>query len=165
MSVADPIAVDDFYNPATWENPYPAYSAWRNRSPVIAPIPFMLSDGSELEAYSWLLLKHEQVYAVLRDHETFSSDFLPVPNGPPRLPLIQDDPPRYAVLRRLVNKAFTARRIAQIGPWIRENAAEMVDAMGEGEADVIDSLAIPPPVWVIARLLGVPGSDYLTFKR
>jgi len=74
-------------------------------------------------------------------------------------------PQRYAVLRRLVNKAFTARRIAQIGPWIRENAAEMVDAMGEGEADVIDSLAIPPPVWVIARLLGVPGSDYLTFKR
>ena len=102
---------------------------------------------------------------MLRDHETFSSDFLPVPNGPPRLPLIQDDPPRYAVLRRLVNKAFTARRIAQIGPWIRENAAEMVDAMGEGEGDVIDSLAIPPPVWVIARLLGVPGSDYLTFKR
>jgi len=37
--------------------------------------------------------------------------------------------------------------------------------MGEVEADVIGGLAIPLPVRVIARLLGVPGSDYLTFKR
>src|SRR5215469_1133086 len=165
MSVADPIVVDDFFKPATWENPYPAYSAWRDRSPLIARMPFVLPDGSELRAYSWLLLKHEQVYGALRDHETFSSDFPPVPNGPPRLPLIQDDPPRHAVSRRLVNKAFTARRIAQIEPWIRETAAELVAAMGEGEADVIGRLAIPLPVKVIARLLGVPGTDYLTFKR
>lgn len=69
------------------------------------------------------------------------------------------------MLRRLVNKAFTARRIAQIEPWIRENAAELVAAMGEGEAEVIGGLAIPLPVRVIARMLGIPGSDYLTFKR
>ena len=102
---------------------------------------------------------------MLRDHETFSSDFPPVPNGPPRLPLIQDDPPRHSVLRRIVNKAFTARRIAQLEPWIRETAAELLAAMGSGEADVVASLAIPLPVRVIARLLGIPGSDYLTFKR
>ncbi|MGB6088343.1 MAG: cytochrome P450, partial [Candidatus Binataceae bacterium] len=151
--------------PATWENPYPAYSFWRARSPFIARIPFVLPDGSELEAYSWLVLKHDEVYGVLRDHETFSSDFPPVPNGPPRLPLIQDDPPRHSVLRRIVNKAFTARRIAQLEPWIRETAAELLAAMGSGEADVVASLAIPLPVRVIARLLGIPGSDYLTFKR
>ena len=165
MSAAEPVIVEDFFKPATWENPYPAYRKWRERSPLIARIPFVLPDGSELEAYSWLLLRYDEVYGALRDHETFSSDFPPVPNGPPRLPLIQDDPPRHAVLRRLVNKAFTARRIAQIEPWIRENAAELVAAMGEGEAEVIDGLAIPLPVGVIARLLGIPGSDYLTFKR
>jgi cytochrome P450 len=163
--MSDPIIVEDFFKPTTWEDPYPAYSAWRERSPLIARIPFVLPDGSELEAYSWLLLKHDQVYGALRDHETFSSDFPPVPNGPPRLPLIQDDPPRHAVLRRLVNKAFTARRIAQLEPWIRENAEQLVEAMGDGEADVISGLAIPLPVRVIARLLGVPGGDYLTFKR
>jgi cytochrome P450 len=165
MSAGEPVVVEDFYNPATWENPYPVYSAWRERSPLIARIPFVLPDGSELEAYSWLLLKHDEVYGALRDHETFSSDFPPVPNGPPRLPLIQDDPPRHAMLRRLVNKAFTARRIAQLEPWIRENAEELIGAMGEGEADVIGGLAIPLPVRVIARLLGIPGSDYMTFKR
>lgn len=163
--MSEPIIIQDFFNPSTWENPYPAYSAWRERSPLIARIPFVLPDGSELEAYSWLLLKHDEVYSALRDHDTFSSDFPPVPNGPPRLPLIQDDPPRHAILRRLVNKAFTARRIAQLEPWIRETAEQLVGAMGDGETDVISGLAIPLPVRVIARLLGVPGSDYLTFKR
>jgi len=38
-------------------------------------------------------------------------------------------------MRRLVNKAFTARRIAQLEPWIRENAEELIAAMGEGEPD------------------------------
>src|SRR5215469_6627778 len=163
--MSEPIIVQDFSKPSTWENPYPAYSAWREQSPMIARIPFVLPDGSELEAYGWLLLKHEQVYSVLRDHETFSSDFPEVPNGPTRLPLIQDDPPRHALMRRLVNKAFTARRIAQLEPWIRENAEELIAAMGEGEPDVIGGLGIPLPVRVIARLLGIPGSDYLTFRR
>jgi cytochrome P450 len=165
MRTGEPVIVEDFFKPATWENPYPAYSAWRDRSPLIARVPFVLPDGREIEAYSWLLLKHDEVYGALRDHESFSSDFPPVPNGPPRLPLIQDDPPRHAVLRRIVNKAFTARRIAQIEPWIRDTAAELVAAMGAGEKDVIGALAIPLPVRVIARLLGIPGSDYLTFKR
>jgi cytochrome P450 len=165
MSAEQPLIVEDFFKPATWENPYPAYSFWRARSPFIARIPFVLPDGSELEAYSWLVLKHDEVYGVLRDHETFSSDFPPVPNGPPRLPLIQDDPPRHAVLRRIVNRAFTARRIAQLEPWIRETAVELLAAMGSGEGDVVAGLAIPLPVRVIARLLGIPGSDYLTFKR
>jgi len=165
MRAEEPLVVHDFYKPATWQNPYPAYSTWRERSPFIARTPFVLPDGTELESYTWLVLKHDEVYGVLRDHETFSSDFPAVPNGPPRLPLIQDDPPRHALLRRIVNKAFTARRIAQLEPWIRETTAELIDAMPEGEADVIEGLGVPLPVRVIARLLGVPGADYLSFKR
>jgi cytochrome P450 len=78
MGAREPSVVDDFFKPATWENPYPVYSAWRDRSPLVARMPFVLADGSELEAYSWLLLKHDEVYGALRDHETFSSDFPPV---------------------------------------------------------------------------------------
>ena len=68
----------------------------------------------------------------------------------PRLPLVQDDPPRHAVLRRLVSKAFTARRIAQLKPWIRRNAEELLEAMGDREAEVMGGLAVPLPVRVIA---------------
>src|SRR5215472_6334337 len=137
MSTLEPRIVEDFYRPATWENPYPAYCRWRDQSPLVARMPVVLPDGRELEAYSWLALRHAEVHRVLRDHETFSSDPPKLPNGPPRLPLIQDDPPRHSVMRRLVNKAFTARRIAQLEPWIRQNAEQLIDAMGQGEADVI----------------------------
>ena len=165
MSTGEPLIVEDFFNPATWENPYPAYSVWRQRSPIVARMPFVMVDGTELEAFSWLMLRHEEAYRVLRDHETFSSDPPQVPGMPPRLPLLQDDPPHHAILRRLVNKAFTARRIAQLEPWIRENAEELIGAIGAGEGDVVGGLAIPLPVKVIARLLGIPGEEYLAFKR
>jgi len=129
-------------------------------------MPFVLPDGSEIETFNWLLLRHREVYGVLRDHETFSSEPPQVPGlSVPRLPLVQDDPPRHSVLRRLVSKAFTARRIAQLEPWIRQNAEELLEAMVGGEAEVMDGLAVPLPVRVIARLLGIPGEDYVAFKR
>src|SRR5215469_15208294 len=142
--MSEPVIVQDFSNPTTWENPYPAYSAWRERSPMIARIPFVLPDGSELEAYGWLLLKHAQVYSVLRAHETFSSDFPEVPNGPPRLQLIQDDPLRPRPSRRSVARRF---RESTVPP--ARCAAQLIGAMGEGEADVMSGLAIPLPVRVI----------------
>ena len=166
MSVGEPAVVEDFFRSTTWADPYRAYSRWRERSPVLARMPFVLPDGSEIETFNWLLLRHREVYGVLRDHETFSSEPPQVPGlSVPRLPLVQDDPPRHSVLRRLVSKAFTARRIAQLEPWIRHNAEELLEAMGDGETEVMDALAVPLPVRVIARLLGIPGEDYVAFKR
>ena len=166
MSIREPALIEDFLRSATWADPYPVYSRWREQSPVLARMPFVLPDGSEIETYNWLLLRHREVYSVLRDHETFSSEPPQIPGlSVPRLPLVQDDPPRHSVLRRLVSKAFTARRIAQLEPWIRQNAEELLDSMGSGETEVMDGLAVPLPVRVIARLLGIPGVDYVAFKR
>src|SRR5215469_2385657 len=121
MSAGEPALVEDFSRSATWADPYAAYSRWREQSPVLARMPFVLPDGSEIETFNWLLLRHREVCAVLRDHETFSSEPPQIPGIPvPRLPLVQDDPPRHSVLRRLVSKAFTARRVAQLEPWIRQ---------------------------------------------
>lgn len=166
MSVGEPALVEDFLRSATWSDPYPIYSRWRERSPVLARMPFVLPDGSEIETFNWLLLRHREVYGVLRDHETFSSEPPQIPGlSVPRLPLVQDEPPRHSVLRRLISKAFTARRIAQLEPWIRQNAEELLDLMGDGETELMDGFAVPLPVRVIARLLGIPGEDYVAFKR
>jgi cytochrome P450 len=166
MSIGEPALVEDFLRSATWADPYPVYSRWREQSPVLARMPFVLPDGSEIETFKWLLLRHREVYSVLRDHKTFSSEPPQILGlSVPRLPLVQDDPPRHSVLRRLVSKAFNERRIAQLEPWIRQNAEELLDSMGDGEAEVMDGLAVPLPVRVIARLLGIPGEDYVAFKR
>jgi cytochrome P450 len=105
------------------------------------------------------------VYSALRDHETFSSENLMAGRFGPPIVLIQDDPPRHTRFRRLVNKVFTLKRVEALEPWITSIAHELLDEIGDGTADVVESYTVPLPVKVIARLLGIPGEDYATFKR
>lgn len=93
------ITGDIFGKPETWENPYPAYSQFRDRSPVVAEWPIVLLEGTQARVHTWLLLKYEQVSAALRDPVTFSSEN-PAPGlTAPRLVMIQDDPPRHTRFR------------------------------------------------------------------
>ncbi len=150
----------------TFANPYPVYRALRPHSPVrYISIPGGSSSQVKDPVWAWGLLRYEDVYNALRDHETFSSESPMAGQFGPPLVLIQDDPPRHTRFRRLVNKAFTLRRVEELTPWIASIAQELLDEIGEGETDLVDAYTIPLPVKVIARLLGIPGEDYVTFKR
>ena len=70
--------------------------------------------------------------------------------------MLELEPPRHTRLRGLVLRAFTSRRIAAMGPEVAALAHQLVDALPEGEFDLIRHFAQPIPVIVIARLLGVP---------
>jgi cytochrome P450 len=146
-------------------DPYPLYHALRVQSPVrYIGIPASEAIGNS-PVWSWGFLKFEDAYAALRDHDTFSSDNPHAGQFGPKLVLIQDDPPRHTHFRRLVNRAFTLRRVQALEPWIAEIANALLDEIREGEQDIVESYTVPLPVKVIARLLGIPGEDYLTFKR
>jgi len=147
-------------------NPYPVYQALREHSPVhYVSIPANPSSGIDRPIWAWGLLKYHDVYTALRDHETFSSES-PVAGqfGPP-LVLIQDDPPRHTRFRRIVNKAFTLKRVEALEPWITKIADELLDHIGNQETDMVEAFTVPLPMRVIARLLGIPEEDYATFKR
>jgi cytochrome P450 len=134
MSIEDPAMTDVFGQPETWANPYPAYRQFRDRSPLAAHWPIVLLDGTKIDAYVWLLLKYDQVSAALRDPATFSSQN-PAPGiVAPQLVMISDDPPRHTRFRRLVNKAFTARRIAELEPWIKAVAEGLLDQIAIGKS-------------------------------
>ncbi|GAA2571449.1 MULTISPECIES: cytochrome P450 [Streptomyces] len=77
------------------------------------------------------------------------------------------DPPDHTRLRRLVAKAFTARRMNQMRGEVRGLADRLVDDMlaGGGPADVVEDLARLLPVNVICDLLGVPFEDRHVFRR
>ncbi|MFF4345222.1 cytochrome P450 [Kitasatospora sp. NPDC001540] len=77
------------------------------------------------------------------------------------------DPPDHTRLRKLVNKAFTARRVEQMRADIKFRCARLIDAMVEkGQpADLVEDMARPLPVSVICDLLGVPFSDHQTFRK
>jgi len=148
-------------------NPYPVYRQLRERSPFYyVDLPAGSVPGIEEPLQSWALMKFADVYGALRDHETFSSANNPlVGKAFPPLVLILDDPPRHTRFRRLVNKAFTLRRIEALTPWITSVASELLDDARLGEIDIVQRYTVPLPVKVIARLLGIRGGDYETFKR
>ncbi|WAM00538.1 cytochrome P450 family protein [Streptomyces sp. Je 1-369] len=64
-------------------------------------------------------------------------------------------------LRSLVSRAFTARRVAELGPRIEELTSELLDGLdraaaeGDGVADLRTHFALPLPMGVICELFGV----------
>ncbi len=147
----------DLTDPAFLADPYPAYQRLRNEDPVHRVAPG-----------TWVLSRYEDVARALRDHDTFSS--APMNMGAPGFKfLIGADPPDHTRLRRLVTRPFHPAAIAQLEPRIRAISDELVDelvvANERGEADLVEHLAYPLPVIVIAELLGIPIERRADFKR
>ncbi|MEQ4722304.1 cytochrome P450 [Nonomuraea sp. B19D2] len=63
--------------------------------------------------------------------------------------------------RKLIGKAFTAKRVSNMQPGMEAMAGRLVDEMVKqgSPADLVTALGFPLPVWVICDLLGVPDSD------
>ncbi|MFC4587667.1 cytochrome P450 [Sphaerisporangium corydalis] len=63
--------------------------------------------------------------------------------------------------RRLVGRAFTAKRVLAMRPRVEAMAGRLVADMVErgSPADLVAGLGFPLPVWVICDLLGVPDAD------
>jgi cytochrome P450 len=76
------------------------------------------------------------------------------------------DPPEHTVLRRLVSKAFTPRRVASLEDEIRSLCATLLDPFsGSSGFDYVQDFGAKLPAYVIAALLGVPPSDRETVRH
>ncbi|MEU4929645.1 cytochrome P450 [Streptomyces yokosukanensis] len=80
--------------------------------------------------------------------------------------ILSMDPPDHTRLRSLVAKAFTVRQVEKLRPRIRELTSTLLDRMEAAgpPVDLVDSYALPIPVAVICRLLGVPEEDRPRFR-
>ncbi|MEU5725172.1 cytochrome P450 [Micromonospora sp. NPDC047738] len=115
---------------------------------------------------AWLATRHADVRTVLGDPR-FSRAAATGRDEPRNTPhqqqtgILSMDPPDHTRVRRLVAKAFTARRVDELRPRTRAVAEELVDGMlAAGQpADLVEYLATPLPIRVICDLLGVPVSD------
>jgi cytochrome P450 len=118
-----------------------------------------------------LVARYEHVTSVLRDHSTFSTrrPEIPLrervdPFGAPTI--LTSDPPVHSRLRKLVSKAFTPRRVAELEPRVRAITNELLDRVSSaGGFDAMVDLANRLPVIVIAEMLGVSTDDHEQFKR
>lgn len=74
--------------------------------------------------------------------------------------LLTSDDPAHKRLRRLIGKAFTPKRVSELGPRISQITDELVSDLARDDAfDLIERFALPLPVRVIAELVGVPEQD------
>jgi cytochrome P450 len=114
----------------------------------------------------WILSRLDDVRAAARDDVNLSSA-----DGPTlvrfRTPvLVSLDGEKHARQRRQVLPAFTKAALDSWRPIIDRLAAETVhEVLANPGCDVVQRLAIPMPVRLIAQLLGVPDTDVDDFRR
>jgi cytochrome P450 len=119
----------------------------------------------------WLATRYADVKIVLGDPR-FSRAAAIGPDEPRSMArpseegtLLATDPPEHTRLRRVVAKAFTARRVEELRPRTTQIAEELLDRVIEAgpPADLVEHFATPLPVTVICELLGVPEKDRGSF--
>jgi cytochrome P450 len=84
---------------------------------------------------------------------------------PQRNTLLTADPPVHTRFRKLVNLAFSMKRVDAIEAQIRGIAERLIDAFpADGRIDFVHDFAVPLPVAVIASQIGIH-DDVATVKR
>ena len=115
--------------------------------------------------HAWTVARYHDVRSVSRDPERFRSGGGVLMNDPIRngseLPgsILHMDPPRHAEWRKLTSRWFTPRAVGTLEDTVRASVRGVLDEVAPGDTvDLVDAIAAPIPVLVIAELLGV-GQD------
>jgi cytochrome P450 len=146
-----------------FSDPYSVHARLRAQHPVAQVI---MPGGTP----AWLVTGYAQARAALTDPRLLKlpKGWRPESDSPFAaldLHMLNSDPPDHERLRKLVNKAFTARRVEQLRPRITAIAEELLDDMStRPEVDLLAAFAFPLPVTVICELLGVPVADRDQFR-
>jgi cytochrome P450 len=124
--------------------------------------------ASKLDAGYWVLSKYQDVIDVSRNPHLYSSAvgtaFL-FDAGEADLPglqamLVNMDPPGHVKYRRLVQRGFTPRMVAELEPRIRAHAKRIVDNVArKGSCEFVTELACELPLVLICELMGIPEED------
>ena len=127
----------DPMTPELREDPYPLWKRLRDEAPVYR--------NDELDFYA--LSRFHDIEAANRDAATFSSNhgtvletMTPEPMDTPMIIFL--DPPKHTMLRTLVSRAFTTRRVSMLEDRIREICARLLDAqVGAGRFDYVQDFS------------------------
>jgi len=143
-------------DPAFVQNPYAFYDKARALGPIVWWDDYSMPCAVSFSAAN----------AILRDRrfgrEEPPETRRPIPAhvaafyGVEAHSMLELEPPRHTRLRNLVLRAFTSRRIAELGPEIRALSQEFAQNLPPGPFDFLAQFGQKLPLVVIARLLGVP---------
>ena len=159
------IATDVYYDPydvAINADPYPVYRRLREEAPLY------YNDVHDFYAVS----RFDDVEKGLLDAQTFISgrgailELIKANVEMPKGILIFEDPPTHTIHRRLLSRAFSPRRVAELEPQIREFCVRCLDPLvGADRFDFIADIGAEMPMRVIGMLLGIPEADQKAVKE
>jgi cytochrome P450 len=167
VAAADTPLVFDPYDYEFHEDPYPLYARLRAEAPVFH------AESDDL----WVVSRHTDVHAVLRDDEAFSNRMgvsldasAWTPDAHTVMSFIALDGDEQTRVRKLVSAAFTPRRVRELEPQIARLTDRHLDAAfavnaEHGEVDWITEFAAKLPMDVISEMVGVPESDRDEVRR
>ncbi|MFF4370195.1 cytochrome P450 [Streptomyces sp. NPDC001594] len=145
-------------------DPHPVYRRWRELAGGAHRVRIL----GEAPLEGWVVTGHAACKAALADPrlsknaatEAFDrrdgSDEGPGPGRALTAHMLNSDPPAHTRLRRLVQQAFTARRVAALRPVIEGHVNRLLDALPPAPAtvDLVRDFAVPLPLAVVFDLLG-----------
>ncbi|MCH2169403.1 cytochrome P450 [Myxococcota bacterium] len=146
INISDPqLFVDD---------PYPSYTWLRENAPLYR----------DEDTGVWVVSRHEDVVQVSKDSETWSALPSVLADADHPISIICMDNPRHQRLRNLVNRGFTPRMVARLEPRVRELMKTCLERIPqEGSFDLVTSISVPIPLYIIAEMIGIPERDFERF--
>jgi cytochrome P450 len=155
-----------------WQDgpPYEVFKELRSGCPV------HWSEGFEEfphEAGFWSVTTAEDVHAVSRDWQTYSSEMggitafaeiFPIELG--RAMFIGQDPPKHDRVKALFQRGFTPKRIADHEPAIRQIVTNVLDRLdGREQCDLVSDVAQPVVSRVIGSFMGISEQEDALWAR
>lgn len=158
------------YAPGFDADPYPAFKELRTTAPVV-----YWEQGQ-----SWLISRYEDIVAVLRDNDRFSTNpadwelastlgtaaMIPEMAEINRSSIMVLPEADHARVRRLVSPSFTPRAVEGLRPEVQAIVDELLDAAeARGTVNLVSDIADPIPARVMGSLLKIPKGGEASFQR
>jgi cytochrome P450 len=146
----------DPYDVAITADPYPTFRRLREEAPLYY--------NEEYDFYA--VSRFDDVQRGFLNPRTFISGkggILEIIKADVELPpgiILFEDPPSHTVHRRMLSRAFTPRRVAELEHKIRGFCGNCLDPLvGADRIDFIADLGADVPMRTISMLMGIPESD------
>jgi cytochrome P450 len=160
--------------PSFMADPYPTLTRLREQGPVSIVDS---DDGVPI----WVIPRYHDVRAALVDprfgqdvrraQRLANSRVAGLELGADVVHMLNSDPPDHTRLRRLIQGAFTQRRVADMRPMVERIATELFDGLSvraierPDDVDLVRDFAFPLPMMIVCELLGFPVEDRFDYRR
>lgn len=159
-------------DPAVIACPHAYYKKLRDEAPV----------HRDPNTGFYMVSRHDLVMEVIRHPEIFSSRFAQALEGGRETPekvkaimsegweavdtMLTQDPPEQRRYRKLVDEAFSPRKVKAMQPYVATLANELVDRfIDRGRCEFVSAFCVPLPLTIIADQLGIPRREMPAFKQ